>query len=148
MKRVFTKYLGGSYQMPATTITTVRTVDQYTAQEDLMLVGAQLHVYNGTVHLGNDGKVAMDAELGTSGVDNQDTCILSARSLHIWNTAPAAIPVSQPPAGMMLPEGKGIPLKEGETVFLTLHGNNTSAGVFDVALHATLYYVKGKPSAN
>ncbi len=148
MKRLFTKWLGGEVSMSATGVLEwLNEVMQFTSQEDLSVLGAQLAIEVKTPSE-NDNYQKLECELSFSSTPHMDISFLTAGSSAWWNTAPPGIDADHDNVVVMFPEGYGLTMKEGETVFLNAQTIAVpSAGTSTWIISAHLYYVKGKATS-
>lgn len=143
MKRVFTKHLGGNATVSTGDLSWTSELLAWTSQENLTIIGAHLAVelVGGSE---NDGFQKLEMELSFSSTIGMDVAFLSAGSSFYWNTTPAFGAVVAGNQVVMFPEGYGLSMKEGETLFLTAKDVAfPSASVAFFKVNAHIYYVKG-----
>ncbi len=143
MKRIFTKWLGGVRTVAIPASTWGNEILQFTAQEPLTILGAQLELGNCSP-AENDGFPNLEMELSFSATPRMDVSFLSAQVYQWWNTTPASGMVALGNQVVMFPAGYGLSMKEGETIFLNVKSESPpTAGASIMQVNAHIYYVKG-----
>ena len=141
-KRVFCKWMMGSHPITGTALSEVLGDDTWVVEEDVTIIGASL-LARVTTPSENDGFARFRWELSQSGQMDKDGTILDAGAVDWWNTAPPGIAVGSTHAVVMFPEGYGVPISEGGTLYLHGHGVGKSAGTVTFSGVACVYYTKG-----
>ena len=142
MTRVFTQPIAVTADVIAGGDTGSSVV--YVAQEDMTIIGFQLTTKMlSTTPIGNDGFVDIDFEL--SPVTNIAVAFGYGfvHAMAAWNTTPAFGYATNGVVTVMFPDGKGITLKEGESVNLPWSGRNSSAATVRMTCDGTIYLIKG-----
>ncbi|MBA7711254.1 hypothetical protein ES703_120209 [subsurface metagenome] len=146
-KKIWCAFLGGGNNvLPANGTLVPVLLTDFIAEEDIVVVGAQLHVDPTAGHeIANDGDAYLHVHLtqyGLSAIGWRNELLYALGHQH-WNTTPAGVSYLYAAPNIMFPEGAGISLKEGESFELWAHGNNLSAAEVQMGCSATLFYVKG-----
>lgn len=142
-KRIFTAHFNGVATFTGTDWVTHLSAGEFLAEEDLLLVGAQLSAIVDAPNE-NDGFARADIEISQSGQIGQSGTILYARALDYWNTSPAGVQIIQENMIIVFPEKDRITLKEGDRVYLHIAGASKSAGTNIFGGSVRLFYTKGK----
>jgi len=117
----------------------------YVAQEDVILIGCQLSgkmVATGAIT--NDGFLDIDMFIATQPAACTYGIIAGIHAHAWWNTTPACCGVQGNNSTVMFPAGYGIPLKEGEVLYLNMEARNDTAGLIRMTCDLGLFIVKGK----
>ena len=117
----------------------------YVAQEDVILIGSCLSgkmVATGAI--ANDGFIDIDMFLATQPAACTYGIINGIHVTAWWNTTPAGVGMNGNNSTVMFPEGYGIPLKEGEVLYLNMEARNDSAGTVRMTCDLGFFIVKGK----
>jgi hypothetical protein len=143
-KRIFAAYLE-AHCTPITGAgaTWFTGADSFLAEEDIVVVGSKLGCFC-NVPNENDGLGQFYCELSQNGIPEKPGMINQAMAFDYWNTSPAGVQTSPETNVIMFPEGRGVSLREGESIYLHAHGYGKTAGDCSFIMNAILFYVKGK----
>lgn len=147
LKRVFTEILRYSAVIDDTDWVYTLAANLWQPQEDIMLIGWDVSIELCSFQTA-EGIITAYAELSQSGDWNKPGSLGRAH-VHeeYWEVVAACVGRIYVPSWthVMLPEGHGIPVREGGNIYL--HAQHiTSAGAHTAILgaRALLFYVKGK----
>ncbi|MBA7702945.1 hypothetical protein ES703_111723 [subsurface metagenome] len=142
--RIFTKRFAITpIPQAATTSETYNARETWTVQEDIEIIGAQIHIL-AQGQLGNDGFTVAIVEFSQSGKYDEDGVIIKAGMTQEWNTSPAFGHSKYASENVMFPRGLAIPVREEGIVHVNLQvvAIDLTAGSFVVGAGGTIYYTK------
>ena len=141
MRRVFVQSLETSLLQLAVD-TPWEVGDSYTAQEDLIIVALEghIHVY---MESDNDGVGESSMEVTMDGTVRKQK-LMKLSSGEGWEATGARGFEYAGDKVIVFPDGMGISMREGETIYLLKDGRGKSAGTTSFSIHASVFYVKGR----
>lgn len=120
--------------------------DTWQAEEDVTIIGLILRVSMELINA-NDGPLYFQGQISQSPLFDKEGVVASVSGFWDWNTAPAFGIHNQREVSIMFPEGKGMPLREGNNLNLHMSWRvGYTSGTTSFVAKSEVFYVKGLPA--